>query len=394
MKRKLLTLFGILLLLVGFISIPSFVQAETTADTYFTKNSKQYNQELAKGSLGLSALAHDTKELGSKLKGLGFSEKKINYYNYTDSGRTSGVAFALAQKEIKVKQETYTLIAVVLRGTNGKEWYGNFNISNVDLTDENAAALLSKVTVHSDFQKTEQEVKRKLKAYVKGIQGNIKFWITGHSRGAAIANLLAADLTKSEDIAKKEDIYAYTFATPNVTTKPINYNNIFNFVNSEDFVTYAPLPNWGFDKHGITICFQDKLGELSKKPAVLKKIKKEFKKLTGVEFQSFQGGSKETKTFVQEAAKLSDNVTEYYLNTYAAGDQKISLYQYLMMGADLLAGDKAEKETAMQQMMTTFDGSFAPLTAYFLNMDKIGMAHRPETYMSWLLVLEDSDIKL
>lgn len=68
--------------------------------------------------------------------------------------------------------------------------------------------------------------------------------VTGHSMGAAIANILAARLNETMDSG---NIYAYTFATPRTVNEAVsgnqavNYPNIFNILNSNDAVTYVPL---------------------------------------------------------------------------------------------------------------------------------------------------------
>ena len=65
------------------------------------------------------------------------------------------------------------------------------------------------------------------------------YWIMGHSRGAAIANILGAKL-----IDNGNTVFAYTFATPNTTTvneeTARSYTGIFNLINSDDLVPYLP----------------------------------------------------------------------------------------------------------------------------------------------------------
>ncbi len=76
-----------------------------------------------------------------------------------------------------------------------------------------------------------------------GVQNPI-ILVTGHSMGAAIANILAARLN---GIMDPDNVYAYTFATPRTVNEAVsgnqavNYPNIFNILNSNDVVTYVPL---------------------------------------------------------------------------------------------------------------------------------------------------------
>ena len=76
--------------------------------------------------------------------------------------------------------------------------------------------------------------------------------VTGHSMGAAIANILAARLN---GIMDPGNVYAYTFATPRTVNEAVsgnqavNYPNIFNILNSNDVVTYVPSSFFSIDEH-------------------------------------------------------------------------------------------------------------------------------------------------
>lgn len=94
------------------------------------------------------------------------------------------------------------------------------------------------------------------------------FLVTGHSLGAAVANLVAEHLNSCKDInhcpgsRTEKDIYAYTFATPKTENDITKYDNkknqnIFNILNNNDIVTFVPTnfskPNWsdnGWTRYG------------------------------------------------------------------------------------------------------------------------------------------------
>ena len=91
------------------------------------------------------------------------------------------------------------------------------------------------------------------------------FLVTGHSLGAAVANLLAEHLNSCKDTnhcpgsRTEKDIYAYTFATPKtVKNEPgSDSQNIFNILNNNDIVPLVPTNllalNWadnGWTRHG------------------------------------------------------------------------------------------------------------------------------------------------
>lgn len=223
----------------------------------FTKNSYQYDQGVATLALALSSSVYRYGDIKEGLLNIGFSD--IRGYNFSASDtqenqstvNRDSVANVFATKKIFIEDQVYTIVAIVIRGTVGEEWYGNFNIGTG--------------TEHYSFRNAYTDVMMRLNQYMNEREipkDQTKLLITGHSRGAATANLLAADLDGSEKYAAAENIYAYTFATPNVTTQPgvhdNRYHNIFNILNDADFVTYVPPYDWGFDKYGLTLSFPKK----------------------------------------------------------------------------------------------------------------------------------------
>ena len=192
---------------------------------------------------------------------LGFDPETYQFVNYdialTDT--SDKAAYSMAMKYIQNPDgSTDTLIAVPIRGGGyGGEWVSNFHVwKNASYYGKN----------HTGFQAAADGVFDGLKTYVKNhtIKGNLKLWVAGYSRGAAVANLLGhmlndAAMNNSMSGAKMdiEDIYVYTFATPagaTVKSATSSYDpNIYNIVNPIDLVPHVAPLAWGFTRYGTTL---------------------------------------------------------------------------------------------------------------------------------------------
>lgn len=164
---------------------------------------------------------------------------------YTDRTRWSS-PYTLAVKEYNYNGVITPVVFVVIMGTGGYPgWEGNMMMTG----EEYEAGC----TEHATFLSAAKKIQNALKDYASGFAVKPLVVITGHSRGAAVGNLLARRVDEA-GIAQK--VYAYTFATPNCTTSPKNCKFIFNICNTDDFVTYLPLKDkWGFKKNGTTCNF-------------------------------------------------------------------------------------------------------------------------------------------
>ena len=226
-------------------------------ESWFNKASTVYNHELAKMSMRMTMAGCGTKNGRDKalfikklLKDLNFNEDSITA-EYPTPTRDS-IGYTLAYKSL---QDGSTLVSVVIRsGGYGAEWASNFTIG---LTNE-----------HQGFSEAASQVIEGIEAYLKKYEaemtGDIKFWVTGYSRGAATANLVAQRLdVKAEksdsDNIKKSNIFAYCFECPRNMQKIWDdsyyskYNNIFNIVNYADIVTKVAMPYWGYTRYGIDV---------------------------------------------------------------------------------------------------------------------------------------------
>lgn len=169
------------------------------------------------------------------------------------------ITFNIGKKQLP---DGTTLVLVVVRGTvDGIEWLSNFDVF------QNASSL------HKGFADAANEIYRKLVQDVLETGenlANVKFVITGHSRGAAAANLLEYKL--QEVGIAKENLYGYNFACPDVATRYSDewnpagkYNNMFNLGNAPDPFPLVPgvigtgitvhLPGASWGKFGQSLWF-------------------------------------------------------------------------------------------------------------------------------------------
>lgn len=198
-------------------------------------------------------------------KSISLSEK------YTDKHLSE---VALGYHNVKVGNEMKTVVAVTVRGTNStiEEWSSNCDIGDIstDTPDDDWINTLN----HKGFDIAANRIRRELESYIdenKLDRDGIVYWVTGHSRGAAIANIVGANLEK-----EGKTTFTYTFATPNCTldTEAHSYRSIFNIINEDDFVPCLPMEYWGYTTYGrssTTLSIKDGDG-----------LEKEWEKLTGI----------------------------------------------------------------------------------------------------------------
>ncbi len=342
----------------------------------------QFSPQLARTAMVLSASAYNNKIITANLTTLGF-EKKAKF-NYGKKYNENAIGVVIASKEIN----DTTVVAVTMRGTYQKEWYSNFRIGKD----------VANTQVHEGFDKAAKYIIEKIDEYMfnYGIEEeNTKFVLTGHSRGAAVANLSAAYLI---DEYSSDRVYAYTFATPNTTTREVaaddKYSGIFNFVNPEDFISYIPLESWGFTKYGTTITFPTAQTDTNFSDA-LNKVSDYYEKYTKTPLKTFNGTQKLTE-FLECANTIAPTPYDYYNKKYDIAGLEMSLYDYMMTVAYVL--NNKDSMTNGLILMGSDGTVFEPIKNYLLSgMDTkrsmlaldyenalIGYAHTTQTYLAWL----------
>lgn len=182
--------------------------------------------------------------------------------------------FIIGHYKVEKGHETREIVAIIVRGTNGtiEEWTSNFDVGadTDDYYDATGQHFMWKNKEnHKGFDVTANRVLNEIEKYMnEGFvdkSSDVSFFVTGHSRGAAIANLIAKDLIDKSQYSN-DKVFGYTFAAPNNTISVDHankkYDSIFNIVNSDDLIPHLPLgetygssfseyDSWGFTKYGV-----------------------------------------------------------------------------------------------------------------------------------------------
>ena len=231
--------------LIGKSELPFYY-----SDEFFTKSACSYNHKLAVMSLGMSMSAFTRKAYGDKpvrslLSAIGCEQKFIKTKKFDTAEPTDdscGYAFGIK----KLPDGSYLVPVIIRSHKYGGEW-----VSNAHVFDESCPDF------PFGFKTSADKVYDALSGYISRpeLSGKrIKIWISGFSRGGAVANLLGARLSLESGI-EKDNIFVYTFATPNTVRKNalVFTDNIFNIVSETDAVPRMPLASWGYCRYGTDL---------------------------------------------------------------------------------------------------------------------------------------------
>ena len=190
------------------------------------------------------------------LASLGFGEVSTESYRYRSkvvdevldlaTGDADGAAYTIARKRLGSGHDgpARDLILVSARGSYGSEW------------DEAGD--------HGGYVRAAREIGAEVVSWAeesRALGAEVSVLLVGHSRGGAIANLVAAELddlrAQAGDAASFGPVYAYTFAAPATTlasdARSERYGNIFNIANPSDIMPYLPLSAWGYERYGVDL---------------------------------------------------------------------------------------------------------------------------------------------
>ncbi len=235
------------------------------SDGYFAQSSEKYNSHLATMSSCLAMASINTcfgdreyteetaaEHITALMTSIGCSNTEYHYpqpeYFGNDEEIISTIGYAISSKTIYLgsENEKRILIPIAIRGSAyGAEW-----ASNITLGSGNGEAV--------GFSDGADQVMDGINAYIEKYNIDTDkaiFWLTGHSRSAAVANLASKRLT---DLYGAEDVFAYCFAVPKAgvqsqTTAGNTYTNIHNIINRSDLVPLVGTDEMGFIRYGIDV---------------------------------------------------------------------------------------------------------------------------------------------
>ena len=220
---------------------------------WFLIDSSEYNHEMAQLCSRLMMLGYtDGSTVRGALTGLGFNGKNNATTVVELSQPRTSVNYYISSKIIMVDGVEQMLVIAGFIGSDHEQWFDNFDPGTGN--------------THQGFQRAANKMIGVLESYIEELHvtpENLKLMIFGHSRGAAVSNLVAASLIHKENYAPAKNIYTYAFATPSYTTYTANAANsrIFNIINPEDFVPRVLPSAWGFGKYGKNLILPTKTND-------------------------------------------------------------------------------------------------------------------------------------
>lgn len=324
-------------------------------DAYLSADAYTYSQAVAGPLSALAACVygyeqgmdeHTLTELGFNAAGLYRRYGKDLDYKDPVWGRDQ-VGFTLATKRVWLDGRLRDVLLILVRGTFGRtEWLSNMNMCNT--WGRNPSADASTLPdLHEGFARAADAVQSAVEAYVAAHVVDLataKVLVTGHSRGAAVANILGARLDDGAFLkgVVPQNAFIYTFATPNSIIGPHvdctapRYGNIFNILNPEDLVPLVPLGVWQARRYGTDLMLKNfdalSLYGVCFDPAY-NAMKDNFKAMTGYDWWHTPLGTNSTSIVPAVLGAVAPTVADLYRvpEDQLAGGNDTSIHKVLEM---------------------------------------------------------------
>jgi len=421
LKHRKLIFSLILIVLATLMIIPSTL-AETaharfrsvkdidwpvSFSTDWTNSSgRQYQQPLAQASLGMAlsafrvpevALANRGNHIEQFLTELDFGKVTLEQYDVEPSIQT--IATAIAMRKVTEALTPYTLISVAVSGGGYQnEWESNF--------------LIGTGLHHEGFDYAAKQVYQRIQDYIQAqqIDGAIKIWLTGYSRGAAVANRTAAILLDNR-ILTADQLFCYTFATPNVTRQQdaSQYPSIFNLVGSFDPVPMIPFEEWGYTRYGATYYLPSSEVDSDYADRV-QPVDQLYQQMTGEPYWTNQSDNRLLQSLLGTVKDMVSDFSEYAENYQQPlielwDNHGSSSVIASILGGALLSGNSVWQgltnasdsiltllSNAAQELLLQDVGALKPTWSATANLgENLLHEHYPNGYFAWVMAYDTRD---
>ena len=400
--------------LTGRFDSPAYPDRELSCafpyrDEYFSIPATDYQHPLAQCTLGLAVSAFRAADLELDRKDAyireylaqaGFGDMVSQQFDEPPSADT--IATLIASKTLRDEEGEFLLVAAAVSGGGYEdEWLSNFSFG-----DE---------SVHNGFFNAAFEVFERVFDYVETYagEGRFKLWMGGYSRAAAVSNMTAVLALSTEQVAQ-EDLYVYTFATPNnirlesgdVELDGVDCGSIYNIVGMFDPVPSIPFAEWGYGKLGTTFYLpaQETTPDYMFRRSP---VAERYREITGAEYTN----NPEANWFIQKLYQLMYDMVRtagsYQAELKGVIDEawvnRSSMLQLLRALCGVLSRDR--EVDAMLAGEAPRADNLLSVFLYDLVMEKLGLRpsswndlslmmqlfyeHCPEVYVSWMLSQED-----
>ena len=301
-------------------------------------------------------------------------------------------AFSFAAKEIFGPQGKQSLIFIIIRGTPyvASEWISNFDI----MEDKYAQS-----GIHEGFSKCLEQIHNALLFFMlkHGISPEEAcFFISGHSRGAAVSNLMGARLC-DEGIFRAEKIFVYTFACPNIIQRKENldekkYGFIWNIINAEDAVPALPpcRGNWLFQKYGHTLTMVNRWNVDAKSydEKFYPKMNSIYRSFIGRDYHPFKNGPFVQSQFVRIVTDNFNKIEDYYGNIFNFPNiAKEFVKNYFTENGNTQPGQYTKGQNWFLDFLNGItDNGIENISLMLTDM------HSSEQYLAWVLALDEKEL--
>ena len=384
----------------------------TYKDKWFEESNEEYNHELGRFCADgvMLGYCYDETKIESYLSQLGFKNVSSGMNTFRDE-----VNYFIASKDIMVNGKTETLVFASFIGSYKKQWNSNFDPWG--LKRENFYADGSqKDSVHIGFADARDFAYGKLTEYFDKYEikrDGTRLLLSGHSRGAATANLLGKKIAEGSLFVEDDNLYVYTFATPNVAIPEIQntsgrYPQIFNIVNPEDFVTKVMLTNWGYSRYGTTYVLPSKTNSDDYKSKYLNPMKVYVEKFKeGDTYKPYLNGEKTVNDLITKVYSYISSPSVYYYNCFPLllGDMTpFDFFQnalcpfvngsgdMLSAGALMLSGLKADPYKSVAEFFLVNQGA-GSFTGDVLLDEYFAESHEMQTYAAYMHSMTEDQLK-